>query len=100
MDMVDLWVALFHHPPALLGQLGQHRTEVLGRFAASTLRRSLGIQTTWYLHSNRAWSTLFMSSIKASWDCVSFERFTAQEALVFSRNCYILGVARRNRCVA
>jgi len=34
-----------------------------------------------------------MSSMKASWTCVSFERFTTQEAFVFSRNCQTLGYA-------
>jgi hypothetical protein len=38
------------------------------------------------------WCELSLSSTKASWDCVSFERFTAQEVFVFSRNCQILGV--------
>jgi hypothetical protein len=51
------------------------------------------------LHSHLAWAKLSMSSMKASWTCVSFERFTTQEAFVFSRNCQTLGVARQSRGV-
>src|SRR5512137_1692854 len=65
--------------------------------AYRALRRYLGIQTTWYLHSHLVWATLSLSSMEASWDWVSFERFTAQEAFVFSRNCQTLGVPRQSR---
>jgi hypothetical protein len=51
------------------------------------------------LHSHLVWAKLSLSSMKASWDCVSFERFTAQEAFVFSRNCQTLGVPRQSRGV-
>src|SRR5512146_1137605 len=72
---------------------------------ASVARRTTPAAGTWEsthhgtLHSHLLWAKLSLSSMEASWDGVSFERFTAQEAFVFSRNCQTRGVARQSRGV-
>ena len=100
VDMVEVEMALLHHALALPGQLAQHGPEVFAEFSVQGLPPVLGdpdhmgpCTPTWRGLSSRCrpWKPLG--------DSVSFERFTAQEAFVFSRNCQTLGVARQSRGV-
>jgi hypothetical protein len=100
VDMVEVEMALFHQDLALPGQLPQHWPEVFAAFPVPGLAPIVGdpdpmgpCTPTWRGLSSRCrpW--------KPPGDRVSFERFTAQEAFVFSRNCQTLGVARQSRGV-
>ena len=78
VDVVHLEVPLLHRTFALLGQVAEHRAQ--GPCGARHTGPCAG---TWEsrphgtLHSHLVWAKLSLSSMEASWDCVSFERFTA-----------------------